>query len=470
MKRIKIHDRDNVAVLLEGEYAGHKIALTDIKAGENVIKYGYPIGRAAEDIPAGAHVHTHNIKTNLSGIVDYTYEPTAFDMPAPQKRSFMGYRRKDGRVGIRNEIWIINTVGCVNKTSEILAREGNKLYADKCGGIFSFPHPFGCSQLGDDQKTTQLILKGLVNHPNAAGVLVLGLGCENNNIPVFREILGETDPNRVKFMSTQENDDEIAEGLRLIGELAKYASEQKRSECDMSELVIGLKCGGSDGFSGLTANPLIGRLSDRIIASGGSTVLTEVPEMFGAESILMNRCADEETFKKTVSLINDFKEYFMRHNQTVYENPSPGNKRGGISTLEDKSLGCVQKSGSAPVVDVLGIGEPVVKKGLNLLTGPGNDIVAVTNLTASLCHMILFSTGRGTPVGAPVPTVKIATNSALAGRKPHWIDFNAGEILNGAELTDELFDYVAAVASGEETNNEKHGYREISIFKDGVVL
>lgn len=470
MKQIKINEKDNVAVMLEGEHNGHKIALEDIKKGENVIKYGYPIGHAIEDISAGDHVHTHNIKTNLSGTLEYTYTPKRNEIPKTENRTFMGYRRKDGRVGIRNEIWIVNTVGCVNKTSEILAREANKIYGGDCDGIFNFVHPFGCSQLGDDQKTTQLILKGLVNHPNAAGVLVLGLGCENNNIPLFKTVLGDIDEERVRFMSTQEHNDEIGEGLRLIAELVDFAKKQKRVECKASELVIGLKCGGSDGFSGLTANPLIGRFSDKLIGVGGSTILTEVPEMFGAETILMNRCVDETVFDKTVHLINDFKDYFTSHNQVVYENPSPGNKKGGITTLEDKSLGCVQKSGSADVADVIQIGSPVTRQGLNLLTGPGNDIVAVTNLTASGCHMILFSTGRGTPVGAPVPTVKIATNSDLAKRKPHWIDFNAGEIINGADLTDELFDYVLSVAGGERTNNEKNGYREISIFKDGVVL
>ena len=404
MKQIKINEKDNVAVMLEGELSGHKIALNDIKKGENIIKYGYPIGHATEDIKKDDHVHTHNIKTNLSGVLEYKYEPQRNEIPKTEKRTFMGYRRANGKVGIRNEIWIVNTVGCVNKTSEILAREADKLYGDMCDGVFNYVHPFGCSQLGDDQKMTQNVLKGLVNHPNVAGVLVMGLGCENNNISIFKTVLGTVDENRVKFMSTQDFD-------------------------------VGLKCGGSDGFSGLTANPLIGRFSDKLISKGGSTVLTEVPEMFGAETILMNRCVNEEVFDKTVSLINDFKDYFTSHNQVVYENPSPGNKKGGITTLEDKSLGCVQKSGSADVEDVIEIGGSVTRKGLNLLTGPGNDIVAVTNLTASGCHLILFSTGRGTPVGAPVPTVKIATNTNLAKRKPHWIDFNAGEIINGADLT-----------------------------------
>lgn len=470
MKQIKINEKDNVAVMLEGELRGHKVALRDIKQGENVIKYGYPIGHATADIKQDEQVHTHNLKTNLSGTLSYTYNPTDIEEQKTSERTFMGYVREDGSVGIRNEIWIINTVGCVNKTSEIIAREAMIRYAGECDGIFNFVHPFGCSQLGDDQKTTQAVLKGLVNHPNAAGVLVLSLGCENNNLSVFREVLGEVNEKRVKFLVTQEHDDEVEDALKLIGELVGYARSFKRTPCDMSKLVVGLKCGGSDGLSGLTANPLIGRFSDRAIAMGASTILTEVPEMFGAETILMNRCRDRETFEKTVKLINDFKDYFTSHNQVVYENPSPGNKKGGITTLEDKSLGCVQKSGSAVVEDVIAIGEHVKKKGLNLLTGPGNDIVAVTNLTASGCNLILFSTGRGTPVGAPVPTVKISTNTELYEKKPHWIDFNAGEIVNGADLTDELLEYVINVASGEKTNNEKHGYREISIFKDGVIL
>lgn len=471
MAKIKISPLDNVEVNVGGEYDGHKTAIRDIKKGENIIKYGYPIGHALEDIKAGEHVHTHNIQTNLSGILEYKYEPVDCAVKkADEKLTFNGYVRDDGSVGIRNEIWIVNTVGCINKTSEKLAKLANEKFAGKTDGVFNFVHPFGCSQLGDDQKTTQAILKGMVNHPNAAGVLVLGLGCENNNIPVFKEVLGEYNPDRVKFMSTQEYDDELEQGIKLIGELVEYAQKFKRTPCDISKLVVGLKCGGSDGFSGLTANPLVGQFSDLLIAHGGSTILTEVPEMFGAETLLMNRCRDEETFNKVVDLINNFKEYFMRHNQVVYENPSPGNKKGGITTLEDKSLGCVQKSGTSEVVDVIQIGEHVKKQGLNLLTGPGNDIVAVTNLTASGCHMVLFTTGRGTPVGAPVPTVKISSNSGLAKRKPHWIDFNAGPIVEGEVLTQELLDFVIDVANGQQTNNEKNGYREISIFKDGVVL
>lgn len=460
---MQIHPNDNVEVNLDN---GHKYALCDIAAGEPVMKYGFPIGVASAPIKRGEHVHTHNLKTALGDLLTYEY-CTEF-IPAAKTPGeipcFDGYLRANGDVGIRNDIWIINTVGCVNKTAQRLAELTGALY---------FPHPFGCSQLGDDHKLTQKILKGLVNHPNAGGVLVLGLGCENNNIPAFQKVLGEYDPNRVKFLITQESEDEIEEGKRLIAELAQYAAQQKRQKIPVSRLRVGLKCGGSDGYSGITANPLVGRYSDRLIALGGSTVLSEVPEMFGAETILMNRCVSREVFDKTVALINRFKEYFIRHDQVVYENPSPGNKEGGITTLEEKSLGCVQKGGRAAVVDVLDYGDTVSAPGLNLLNGPGNDIVAVTNLTAAGAHLILFTTGRGTPLGAPVPTVKVSTNPALAQKKTNWIDFDAGRLLTGADadaLDDEFFAYILRVASGEETKNEENGYREISIFKDGVTL
>ena len=454
-----INKLDNVDINLED---GHKYALRDIKCGENIIKYGNPIGHATCDIKKGEHVHTHNVKTNLSGNLEYTYEPVFYDIPAESgDRTFMGYVRENGDVGIRNEIWIVNTVGCVNKVSQRLAELTGARY---------FPHPFGCSQLGDDQTVTQKILCGMVNHPNAAGVLVLGLGCENNNIDTFKKVLGEYNPERVKFLNTQDADDDIAAGVALINELKAYAAKFVRTPVPVSKLRLGLKCGGSDGYSGITANPLVGRLSDKLIAMGGSCVLTEVPEMFGAEHLLMQRCESREVFDKTVKLINDFKDYYTRHNQVIYENPSPGNKKGGITTLEEKSLGCVQKGGLSKVVDVLDYGDILTKNGLSLLNGPGNDIVAITNLMAAGVHIILFTTGRGTPVGAPVPTVKIATNHSLAERKQGWIDFDASPCLDGNPLTDELFEYVVSVAEGKETQNEIHDYREISIFKDGVTL
>lgn len=457
-----INKLDNVEVNIDD---GHKYAVRDIKKGENIIKYGNPIGHATCDIKKGDHVHSHNMKTNLSGNLEYEYKPQFFDTDAViSDKSFMGYLRDNGDVAIRNEIWIINTVGCVNKIAKKLSELTGARY---------FEHPFGCSQLGDDHTKTQLVLKGLVNHPNAAGVLVLGLGCENNNIAEFKKVLGEYNPDRVKFLNAQDFDDEIEEGVRLIGELKAYADKFERVELPVSKLKIGLKCGGSDGYSGITANPLVGSLSDRVISLGGSCVLTEVPEMFGAEHLLMQRCETEELFDKTVRLINDFKDYFTRHNQVIYENPSPGNKAGGITTLEEKSLGCVQKGGLSKVVDVLDYGDTLTKNGLSLLNGPGNDIVAITNLTAAGVHMILFTTGRGTPVGGPVPTVKIATNHSLAERKENWIDFDASPLLDGIgmdELTDRFLDYVCEVASGKETKNEINGYSEISIFKDGIVL
>lgn len=457
-----INPNDNVEVNLA---TGHKAALCDIKCGENIIKYGFPIGHATKDIKCGETVHTDNVKTNLGELLTYTYNPNFKEIKKAEKeRFFEGYVRENGEVGIRNDIWIVNTVGCVNKVAQKIA--------EKTGALF-FPHPFGCSQLGGDHKTTQLVLRGLVNHPNAGGVLVLGLGCENNNIDEFKKMLGDVNSKRVKFLNAQDFDDEIEEGVRLVNELKEYASKFKREKVSVSKLKVGLKCGGSDGYSGITANPLVGRFSDMLISHGGTSVLTEVPEMFGAETLLMDRCENKEVFDKTVSLINNFKEYFTRHNQVIYENPSPGNKKGGITTLEEKSLGCVQKGGTSKVVDVLNFGDTLKKSGLNLLNGPGNDIVAITNLTAAGAHMILFTTGRGTPVGAPVPTVKVATNSNLAKRKTNWIDFNAGVIIEGKtidETAEDFFDFCIDVASGKETKNEQNDYREISIFKDGVTL
>ena len=459
---MQINERDNVEVNLAD---GHKYALQDIAEGEDICKYGYPIGRATANIRQGEHVHTHNMKTNLSDKVEYSYRYRDYGIqPVADDRTFNGYVRENGDVGIRNEIWIVNTVGCVNKVAQQLATLTGARY---------FPHPFGCSQLGDDQRITQLILRGMVNHPNAAGVLVLGLGCENNHVELFKTVLGAYDPRRVKFLVCQEQEDEIAEGVRLIEELQAYAATFHRQPIPLSRLRLGLKCGGSDGYSGITANPLVGRLSDRLISAGGSCVLTEVPEMFGAEPLLMERCVSREVFDRTVTLINRFKEYFIRHGQAIYENPSPGNKAGGITTLEEKSLGCVQKGGVSPVVDVLDYGDSVRKSGLSLLDGPGNDIVAITNLMAAGVHMILFTTGRGTPVGGAVPTVKISTNRALAQRKKNWIDFDASPLLQGVtmdELTDELLNYVVDVASGTETKNELLNYREIALFKDGVTL
>lgn len=456
---MRINPMDNVEVHLED---GHKYALRDIRQGENVIKYGQPIGHATRDIAKGEHVHSHNLKTNLSGTVEYTYAPVRYPVPAvTEKPTFMGYLRKNGEVGIRNDVWIINTVGCVNKIAQRLAEKTGAKY---------FPHPFGCSQLGDDQAVTQQILKGMVEHPNAGGVLVLGLGCENNNIGVFQKVLGSWDDDRVKFLNTQDVSDELEEGVRLIRILQENAAKQQRVPVSIDKLCVGLKCGGSDGLSGITANPLVGRVCDRLTAMGASCVLTEVPEMFGAEHLLMQRCENAEVFEKTVRLINDFKDYYTRHNQVIYENPSPGNKAGGITTLEEKSLGCIQKGGLSTVVDVLSYGDRVRKPGLSLLNGPGNDIVAVTNLMAAGAHMVLFTTGRGTPLGGALPTVKIATNHLLAVKKEKWIDFDASGVLEGSDLTEELLAYILQVAGGKQTRNEENGCEEISIFKDGVTL
>ncbi len=500
-----IHKDDNVVVALRplakgqavtaggerillktGVPAGHKIARCRIGKGENVIKYGHPIGHATVEIPAGDWVHSHNLKTNLSGTLDYSDRPERPRTPDPVLSSreviFNGYVRENGDVGIRNEIWVINTVGCINKTAETIARIADERFSDKgrpdprgIDGVYHFPHPFGCSQLGDDLLNTQKILTGLVHHPNAGGVLVLGLGCENNHIDEFKKVLGDYDEMRVRFLAAQEVEDETGEALRLLEELAGYAAGFKREPVPVAKLKVGLKCGGSDGFSGISANPLVGVFSDLLVSRGGTAVLTEVPEMFGAETILMARAENEEIFAKIVKMVNGFKDYYLRHGQPVYENPSPGNKAGGITTLEEKSLGCIEKAGSSPVAEVLSYGERLRKTGLHLLEGPGNDLVSVTALAAAGVQLILFTTGRGTPYGGPVPTVKIATASELYQKKKHWIDFDAGEILTGItgldELAEQLFTYVIDVASGRAyTRNEINGTREVAILKDGIYL
>ena len=486
---IHIHPKDNVAVALKAIPAGtvfqgvaastdipqgHKMALSPMAEGEQVIKYGFSIGHTVAPVAPGDWVHTHNMKTNLSGEMEYTYNPS-LRFPEPrQAPTFMGFRRPDGKVGIRNEIWIIPTVGCVNDVTKALVAENQDLVTGSIEGLYTFTHPFGCSQTGADHAQTRKLLAALARHPNAAAVLVLHLGCENLTHEQFVVELGEYDENRVKFLTCQAVADEMEAARALLEELAAYAGSFHREEIPASELVVGMKCGGSDGLSGITANPTVGRFSDMLISMGGSTVLTEVPEMFGAEGFLMDRCVSEEVFHKAVNMINGFKNYFIRHNEVVYENPSPGNKAGGITTLEDKSCGCVQKGGGAPIMDVIGYGDAVTTKGLNMLYGPGNDLVSSTALTAAGAHMVLFTTGRGTPFGAPAPTMKIATNTPLATKKAGWIDFNAGVVADGTRTLDEagadLLELVLQVASGKKTRTEEKGFREISIFKDGVVL
>lgn len=493
---IKINEKDNVIVALRelaaGEQvavdgrtvavretvpAGHKMAVCDIPRGDAVVKYGFCIGNAKEEIGAGSWVHVHNVKTALGDLLDYTYEPVKTAPPAAkeaeEEATFLGFVRADGSVGVRNEVWIIPTVGCVNNIATALAKAANARVTGSVEEVIAFPHPYGCSQMGDDQEHTRTILADLISHPNAGGVLVLGLGCENSNIGELKKYIGDYDENRVKFLVCQDVEDEMAEGAKLLDTLIAYAGGAVREPVSASKLIVGMKCGGSDGFSGITANPLVGKFSDLLIGCGGTTILTEVPEMFGAETLLMNRCENRELFDQTVTLINDFKQYFKDNHQTIYENPSPGNKKGGISTLEDKSLGCTQKSGSAAVKGVLAYGERAKTTGLNLLSAPGNDLVASTALAASGAQIVLFTTGRGTPFASPVPTVKISSNSALADKKKNWIDFNAGVLVEEAELAEtgkKLFEYVLAVASGKKVCSEEAGFHDMAIFKQGVTL
>jgi altronate hydrolase len=491
---VKMNERDNVAVALSPISAGtkvvvdevtitalqdipqgHKFALEPIKAEASVVKYGYPIGHATELIAQGEWVHTHNVKTNLAGEEQYEYVPELHPVKYPKRDLFFhGYRRANGKVGIRNDLYIVPTVGCVNGVAELMLQQFKQKYTDlgSFDNITILKHPYGCSQLGDDHQMTRSILLDAVHHPNAGGVLVFGLGCENNIVAEFKEVLGEFDESRVKFLVAQEVGNEVEAGLELLDEIYEAAINDKREPVPLYELNVGLKCGGSDGFSGITANPLLGAFSDFLISQGGTTVLTEVPEMFGAEKMLMARAENKEVFEQIVALINNFKQYFLSYGEPVYENPSPGNKAGGISTLEDKSLGCTQKAGTAPVVDVLQYGEKLRKKGLSLLQAPGNDLVASSALAASDCHLVLFTTGRGTPFGSFVPTIKVATNNQIYNNKQHWMDFNAGTLLETPmeEVLEQFIDYIIEVASGQPTRNEQNDVRELAIFKTGVTL
>jgi len=488
---IILNDGDNVAVackelpagerlflqdlvIRESIPKGHKFAITPIAVGENIIKYGYPIGRATAEIAPGQWVHTHNVKTNLEQEETYTYRPAYCGQEALPHDTFMGYRRENGTVGIRNEIWIIPTVGCIGKTAEAIADafRGTKLQG--VDGVYAFTHPYGCSQMGDDHENTRKILAALCCHGNAGGVLLLGLGCENNQLADMLPLIPHDRRCRLRTLICQEVGDEIAEAIALVNQLADICSHDAREPIDASELIVGLKCGGSDAFSGITANPAVGAFSDILTAKGGCTILTEVPEMFGAEIPLLARCENETVFHSAVDMINSFKQYYLHNHQPIYENPSPGNKAGGITTLEEKSLGCTEKAGHSKVRHVLRYGEFAKEKGLQLLTGPGNDLVATTALTASGAHIVLFTTGRGTPFAGAVPTVKISTNSDLYQKKPHWIDFDAGVSLESGSVRrcgEMLYDYVLKLASGEvKTNNEKNGIRDIAIFKTGVTL
>ncbi len=467
---------DQLIVVKEVIPAGHKVALQSLSVNDLIIKYGYSIGHAVTSIDEGAWVNEKNMKTNLNGTLEYRYTPSHNAISESDRHmSFNGYVRKNGKVGIRNEIWIIPTVGCVNGTIRRLADEFRREVGDgNVDAIVDFPHNYGCSQLGNDHENTRKILRDMVLHPNAGGVLIVGLGCENNQLSAFRDLLGDFDPERIMFMETQKIEgDEMEVGMELLRKLYQKMKTDIRQSVPLSSLHVGLKCGGSDGFSGITANPLLGMFSDFLVSQGGTTILTEVPEMFGAETILMNRCSNEDTFDKTVHLINDFKAYFIQNNQPIYENPSPGNKAGGISTLEEKSLGCTQKGGMSVVKDVLKYGDRLKTQGLNLLSAPGNDLVATTALGAAGCQLVLFTTGRGTPFGSFIPTVKISTNTKLANNKPLWIDFNAGKLLEGTSMKDlreQFIDYILHVVNGKKVNAEKNSFREIAIFKTGVTL
>lgn len=493
---VQVHDTDDVCVALRDIAAGtevtagglrltlttdvpkgHKIAVRAIAEGEDVHKYGFVIGKASQAIAPGEHIHSHNMVTTLSGTEDYVYAPVKVKAETPAAGSFMGYRRSNGTVGIRNEIWILCTVGCVARTSERLAKQAGERFKGRIDGVYALTHPLGCSQLGDDLSHTRDLLASLAMHPNAGGVLIVGLGCENNQLSALIKDI-DRPADRLKYFAAQMVDDENETGLEALEELVRVVEKDQREACSLKDLAIGVKCGGSDAFSGLTANPLVGKIADRVAFAGGKAIMTEIPEIFGAERILMARAKNEQVFHEVVDVVNDFKNYFLEHKQPVFENPSPGNKAGGITTLEEKSLGAVQKGGQSPLNEVLRYGQRAHEAGLSLLEAPGNDAVSSTALTAAGAVIVLFTTGRGTPLGFPAPTLKIASNTALAEKKPHWIDFDAGQVLGGQasegnsldHCADALMDLVLKTASGQPSCNEKNDEREIAIWKNGVTL
>jgi altronate hydrolase len=492
---LKLHPSDNVAVSLtpldagtqvsidgrsllvqENVPVGHKIALAELPAGSHVVKYGQPIGSTTQPVGRGTWLHSHNMRTNLEGVLDYRYQPVASSAQAAGAgATFTGYGRSNGAVGTRNETWVLNTVGCVNRSAARIARICSEQFGDCVDGVHTFAHPYGCSQSGDDLENTRRILAGLIGHPNAGGVLLLGLGCEDNQVDSLLQVAGDVDRARIRYFDSQDVDDEVEHGVALVGELVNVMQQDCRAEHPISDLVVGLKCGGSDGLSGVTANPLVGRIADRITAHGGGVILTEVPEMFGGEQALLNRAASEMLFREIERVVNDFKQYYLSHGRPIYENPSPGNIAGGLTTLEEKALGAIGKGGSATVTEVLRYGEPKRTPGLSLLEAPGNDGVSMTAMVASGATILLFTTGRGTPMGSPVPTIKISSNTAIYEMKPRWIDFDAGvaqeDSVGMGDLEADLFDLLLDVASGRmQTNNERNDYREIAIWKTGVTL
>ncbi len=462
-------------VLREDIPAGHKFALRHLERGEAVRRYGADIGIMSEPAQRGALVHSHNLATALIGEVAYARDTGDAAHAASTARSlpaWRGYRRADGRWATRNEIWLLPTVGCVAPLVEDIAREANALHAGKLDGIVGFGHPHGCSQLGDDLAGTRAALAGLCDNPNAGGVLLIGLGCESNQLDDLVALVPEGSRAKIRMMRAQEPGDEHERALELIAQLVEELAPLEREEAPAAALTVGLKCGGSDALSGLTANPLLGRFTDQLVASGGKAVLTEIPEIFGAERALFSRAVSREVFEAAGALLNRFKRYFLEQGQPVSENPSPGNIAGGITTLEEKSLGAVQKGGNAPLVDVLDYGAAAQVPGLTLLEAPGNDAVSSTALAAAGATLIVFTTGRGTPLGFPVPTVKVSSNSQLAQSKAGWIDFDAGRVLGegtGA-VSEDFARRMIAIASGERTAAERSGQRVIALWKRGVTL
>jgi len=459
--------------------AGHKIALVHVAPGEVVRRYGQIIGRAKQPIEPGQHVHTHNLAFEE---LHFDYEFPAGETALPERLAsptFMGYPREGGSVGTRNYIAVVAASNCAAHTAEMIAHSfAGEPLPPNVDGVVAFPHGDGCGQvIGPDTLQLQRTLGGVLAHPNVAAAVILGLGCEVNQIEHY---LGPNAPrsSRLVGMTLQGSGGTrgaLAAARAEIAGLIEQCAAEQRVESPASRIVLGLNCGGSDSFSGITANPALGVCSDMLAAIGATTVLAETTEIFGAEHLLVRRARNRQVAEKLLSFVTGYRQYLNRFAGSFDDNPSPGNKEGGLTNILEKSLGAVAKAGTSPLTDAVDYAERVRTPGFVFMNTPGYDPVSLTGLAAGGCNLIAFTTGRGSAIGFPsVPVLKIATNSNTYRRMQDNMDLNAGAIADGeksvAEVGREIFDILLRVASGEHTRAEQLGHHEFVPWRIGPVM
>jgi altronate hydrolase len=459
---------------------GHKLAIKGIASGEPVYRYGNLIGFATRPIEPGQHVHEHNL-----GYKEVQTEGEA-PMLAPERRilhstrSFLGFQRHDGRVGTRNYIAVVAASNCAAYTSELIAESfADEALPASVDGIVAFPHGEGCGMsIGPDSEQLQRTLKGVLDHPNVSAALILGLGCEVNQISHYLGKAGDNAPATLQGLTMQETGGTrgaVESARRHLRQFVERAAEEKRSETPASKIVLGLNCGGSDSFSGITANPALGHCSDLIVEQGGTVVLAETTEIFGAEHLLTRRARSPEIAAKLLRTIENYKAYLRQFGGSFNDNPSPGNKEGGLTNILEKSLGAVAKAGTSTLEDVLNFAERIEASGFLFMDTPGYDPVSITGLAAGGVNLIAFTTGRGSAIGFPnIPVVKIASNSNTFRRMRDNMDVNAGRIADGQasipEVGAEIFELLLRVASGERTCAERIGHHEFAPWRIGPVM